>query len=71
MDLGLAVAALCLSVVALSIAVGVSLGRDGDRRDHQVYRDQVAGAMNEFDERLGHVEDMADPLRKVKPRNET
>jgi hypothetical protein len=38
--------------LALAVALGVSLGRNGDREDEYVYRSQVGEALNQLDQRL-------------------
>jgi hypothetical protein len=52
MVLGLAVAALVVAILALSVAMGVSLGRNGDRQDDQIWRAQVEEAFGQVYERL-------------------
>jgi hypothetical protein len=56
MGFGLAIAALLVAMAGLAVAVGVSLGRDGDRQDERVYRASVDEGMNQLDERLRKVE---------------
>jgi hypothetical protein len=45
-----------VALVALAIAVGTSLGRQGDKEEEWHYRDQMAEAVNQLDERLKQVE---------------
>jgi hypothetical protein len=60
--LALDIAALILSILAVAMASGVSLGRQGDREDEYHYRDQVAEALNQLHERVRRVEP-DDPLK--------
>jgi hypothetical protein len=45
-----------IALVALAIATGVSLGRNGDRMDEYHYRSQIDEALHQLDERLKEVE---------------
>jgi hypothetical protein len=45
-----------IAVVALGIAIGTSLGRDGDREDEYHYRAQMDEAHHQVTERLRQLE---------------
>jgi hypothetical protein len=45
-----------IAVMALAIALGTSLGRQGDKEDEWHYRDQMTEAVNQLDERLKKIE---------------
>lgn len=49
-----------LALAGLGMALGVSLGRYGDREDEQQYRNQVAEGMNQLHDRLRKLEDDED-----------
>jgi hypothetical protein len=51
-----AIIALVIAIVALSIATGVSLGRNGDREDEYHYREQMDEALGQLDDRLRALE---------------
>jgi hypothetical protein len=51
-----AILALLIALVALCIAVGVSLGRQGDREDIHLWRNDTDEALHNFDERLRKLE---------------
>jgi ABC-type transporter Mla subunit MlaD len=59
MVVGLVVVAV-LAMAALAVALGVSLGRYGDREDEYTYRQQMAEAVNQLDERLKQLEPPTD-----------
>jgi hypothetical protein len=45
-----------IALGAFAIALGVSLGRNGDREDEYHYRDQMAEANHQLDQRLKALE---------------
>jgi hypothetical protein len=55
MLIGLIVVAI-VAMLALAIALGTSLGRQGDNEDELHYRHQMVEGMNQLDERLKKIE---------------
>jgi hypothetical protein len=55
MLIGLIVVAI-VAMLALAIALGTSLGRQGDNEDELAYRHQMVEGMNQLDERLKKIE---------------
>jgi hypothetical protein len=45
-----------IALAAMAVALGTSLGRQGDKEDEWVYREQMTEAVNQLDERLKQVE---------------
>jgi hypothetical protein len=56
MAIALGAIALVIATLALAIALGTSLGRNGDREDEAVYRAQVDEALSQLDARLSPLE---------------
>jgi hypothetical protein len=63
MAITLGAIALVIAILALAIAVGTSLGRNGDQEDEIVYRAQVDEALGQLDARLS-------PLEPPEPHND-
>jgi hypothetical protein len=51
-----AILAILVAICALTVAVGVSLGRQGDREDIHLWRADTDEALHNLDERLKKVE---------------
>jgi hypothetical protein len=56
MAIALGTIALVIALLALAIAVGTSLGRNGDQEDEYTYRAQVDEALSQLDARLSPLE---------------